>query len=323
MNVDLKRRVVFLSYASENRALARRIAEDFQRRGIETFFGEWEIGPGDSIRAKIDAGLGHCTHFVVLLTSESIDKPWVNTEIDAAFVMKVESRCKLIPLRFNLALDRLSPLLRSLYVFALENYDQDIRELVDWIHDVSKKPPLGQPPAAISQASGKLGVSPAAEAIVRLFVEQSEHGRKFDPMIKPDDLRQSTELGDDDILDAAEELKSKGWVGHSKTRTQDPLGFKSLYPEAALFAEVDGYFKPWVPASDARSIAADLINGNGEAKVPELAEQYGWLPRRMNPAVAFLVQRRLIQDRPALVTGPWSCISISKNTRTRSFLRAQ
>lgn len=80
--------VAFLSYAAENRELAIRIAKDFQGQGIETFFAEWEIGPGDSIRTKIDEGLGNCTHFVVLLTPESIEKKWVNTEIDAAFVAK-------------------------------------------------------------------------------------------------------------------------------------------------------------------------------------------------------------------------------------------
>jgi hypothetical protein len=315
--------IAFLSYASENKALARRIAEDFQCQGIETFFDEWEIGPGDSIRAKIDAGLRNCTHFVVLLTPESIDKPWVNTKIDAAFVSKVERRCNFIPLRVDLPVDRLSPLLRSVRSPAIRDYDKDIREVIDWIHGVSKKPPLGEPPGAIARAVGKVGLSPAAETIVRLFVERTEHGRKFDPQIGPDDLRQSTKLGDDDILDAVDELKSKGLVGHSNTLTEDPLGFISPYSEAALFAGFDQYFKDWVPANDARLIAADLVNGNGEAQVPELAEKYGWPPRRINPAVEYLLERRLVQGHRALATGPWSLLFIRKNATTRRFVRDQ
>ena len=202
--------VAFLSHASEDKELAIRIAEDFQRQGINTFFDKWEIGPGDSIRAKIDAGLENCTHFVVLLTPQSIGKPWVNAEIDAAFVAKVERRCKLIPLRFNLAIDRLSPLLRALHAPALENYDKDIRELIDWIHGISKKPPIGQPPVTISQALGKLGVSPAAEAIVRLFVNRSQNGYKFDPQLVPKEIREGTTLTDDDIVDAVDELEARG-----------------------------------------------------------------------------------------------------------------
>jgi len=45
--------VAFLSYASENKELATRIAEDLQRHGVDTFFAGWEIRPGESIRAKI------------------------------------------------------------------------------------------------------------------------------------------------------------------------------------------------------------------------------------------------------------------------------
>lgn len=186
--------VAFLSYASENKELAARIAKDFQKQGIETFFAEWEIGPGESIRAKIDDGLGNCTHFVVLLTPESVEKPWVNTEIDAGFVAKVGGHCKFIPLRFNLPVERLSPLLRALHAPALESYDGDISGVIDWIHGVSKKPPLGPPPRVIDRASGKLGLSPAAEAIVRLFIERSANGRKFDPSIDSDSLRKEVGL---------------------------------------------------------------------------------------------------------------------------------
>ncbi len=82
---------------------------------FDTFFDQWEIAPGDSIRQKIDAGLAGCTHFFVLLTLQSLPKPWVNAEIDAAFIRKLEGQCKFIPLRQNLSVDALPPLLKALY----------------------------------------------------------------------------------------------------------------------------------------------------------------------------------------------------------------
>ncbi len=65
----------FLCHASEDKRLARRLATDLQAAGIDTFFDEWSIAPGQSIRQRIEEGLEGCTHFVVLLTESSISKP--------------------------------------------------------------------------------------------------------------------------------------------------------------------------------------------------------------------------------------------------------
>ena len=74
---------VFLSYTWGDRELAERIANALQANGIDTWWAEWCISAGDSLRQKIDEGLGDCTHFLVLLTPNSIEKPWVNQEMDA------------------------------------------------------------------------------------------------------------------------------------------------------------------------------------------------------------------------------------------------
>ena len=79
------RPVAFFCHASEADDFARPIATALMDAGINTFFDEWSIGMGDSIRQRIDQGLLDCTHFVVLLTEISITKDWVNTEIDAGF----------------------------------------------------------------------------------------------------------------------------------------------------------------------------------------------------------------------------------------------
>jgi hypothetical protein len=90
---------VFLSYAKENRALAEIIAKELQANGIDTWWAEWEIGAGESLRQRIDEGLERCTHFIVLLTKESIAKAWVNQEMDAGLVRKLQAKCTFIPLR--------------------------------------------------------------------------------------------------------------------------------------------------------------------------------------------------------------------------------
>ncbi len=313
---------VFLSHASEDKELARRIAGDFQRQGINTFLDEWEIGPGDSLREKIDASLEQCTHFVVLITSCSIQKRWVTAEINAGFVQKVSGECKFIPLRHDYPAEHLPPLLRSLYSPSLEDYGRNINTLINNIHGITRKPPLGIKPQIIRQSSqGAIGLSATAEAIARLMIEQSEHGNSFDPEIEVVDIRQKTGLDDDDIVDGVDELVGRGLVRKKVFMGCGPIGFGSVISEAALFVALDKYFKDWDPAVDALRIAADLVNGAVEGIVSAIADEYDWLPRRMNPAVNYLVERDVVNAGETTGTHPWCYRWISKKDNTRRFVR--
>ena len=82
---------LFLSYTSDDAELAGRIATALQENGIDTWWDRWCISTGDSLRQKIDEGLGDCTHFLVLLTPQSVGKPWVNQEMDAG--LTYATRC--------------------------------------------------------------------------------------------------------------------------------------------------------------------------------------------------------------------------------------
>ena len=53
---------------------------------------------GDSLVDKVfEEGLKSADAMVIVLSSNSIDKPWVREEINAGFVKRVEGKCKLIP----------------------------------------------------------------------------------------------------------------------------------------------------------------------------------------------------------------------------------
>jgi len=313
---------VFLSHASEDRILASRIAEDFQAKGIDTFFDEWEIRGGDSLRQKIDAGLGGCTHFVVLITPRSIIKNWVTTEIDAGFVKKVAGGCRFIALRHEYQVEQLPPLLASLNCPSLDNYDHDIKVIIDDIHGITRKPELGKSPRIIQQSSpGASGLSPAAESIAKLMIEQSEHGNSYDPEIDIDEIRNQTGLEDDDILDSVDELEGRGFVKKMVYFGCGPIGFGAILSDTALFVSLDKPFGKGDPEADALRIAADLVNGEPEGVVSEIAKKYGWSPRRMNPAVNYLTERDIIDTIETIGTYPWCFHFVSKNPRTRRFVR--
>lgn len=196
----------FLSYGWEDRELAKAIAEALQSNGVETWCAEWEIRAGDSLRQKIDEGLKNCTVFLVLLTPESFTKPWVNQEMDAGLVRKIEEQARFIPIRKNLPTHQLPPLMRGMLSPELQNFESDIRQLIADIHGVSRRPALGPAPPSVVPAANT-GYSPAATAVAKLFVETTEHALHWDPIISVESIVEAMGLSDDDVTDALHELR--------------------------------------------------------------------------------------------------------------------
>lgn len=284
---------VFLSYAWEDGPLAKRLAEALQQNGIDTWWAQWSIGPGDSLRQKIDEGLAGCTHFIVLLTPASIEKPWVNQEMDAALVLKLNSATKFIALRLNLPASKLPPLLSGSLSPTLDDFDADVRQLVNDVHGVSRRPPLGPPPTA---AAPQTGCSPAATRVAEAFVRRSRHGTFADPQLTTSEVAHATGLTEEDVRDALHELQHLFSISLDRALPRDEL-----------FVAFDKHFMGWDASVDALRIATDLHNDRDFSNEPEqIAARYGWQPRRLNPAIAFLINRKILMDTHALGTQPWS-----------------
>ena len=307
---------VFLSYACEDKEVASRIAHALQANGIDTWWDEWCMSAGDRLRQKIEEGLGDCSHFVVLLTTNSISKPWVNLEIDAGLMLKLQSQAKFIPLRYQLSVEHLSPLLRGMLSPSVDTPEQDITQLINDIHGVTKKPALGKAPPVTSDGiqANDSGYSTAANAIAKEFVISSKHARKFDPWLDIDKLIKVTGLSEEDVIDAMHELRGIVTV-HSEGR---------FYPEDELFVTFDRFWMSWSPKEDALKLAADMLNNHEFPTSPEhIAEKYGWDARRLNPAMAYLVNRKLVQSMKCLGLGDWLLTRIMKTDETRRFVRSR
>lgn len=305
---------VFLSYASEDKILAEKIAQQLQANGIDTWWDEWCINSGDSLRQKIDEGLKDCTDFVVLLTPSSIEKPWVNQEMDAGLVKKLKAQCRFIALRHNLSADMLPPLLSGNKSPEIKDPDKDIAALINDIHGISKKPPLGSAPAIVQEAKSKeTGYSPAATAVAKVFVEQSKNAVFGDPQLSYEKLQNLTGLTEDDVEDALHEL-----TGMIK------VSFKRALPKDELYAKFDKYWKDWDPADDALRLATDLNNDeNFPSATAQIAERYGWEPRRINPAISYLINRKIIRDSKVLGSQPWITAWVQKTDETRRFVKSR
>lgn len=306
---------IFLSWGWEDRALAEPIAHALMRKGVDTWWSEWCINAGDSLRQKIDEGLSDCTHFIVLLTPQSIGKPWVNQEIDAGFALMLgKKKVKFIGLRHGLRVDELPPLMRGMLSPEVSGPEHDLTHLINEIHGVSKKPPLGPPPIAVQAAQqSSTGYSAAATAVLKLFSDNASDAFYGDPSFTESELAEKLQLAPDDVTDALHELRNflKVTFGHVR-------------PETELFASFDKHWRDWNPEQDAIKLALDLVQDTSfPSQSAEIAMRYGWQPRRLNPALAYLINRKVILDKKTLGTMPWLIHWVQKTDETRRFTHSR
>jgi hypothetical protein len=287
-----RERLVYLAHASEDKAIARPLAEGLMLRGINVWYDNWEIGYGDSLRRKMEEGLGSCTHFVVLLTSTSIEKSWVKEEIDAGLMSAVEGTAKFIGLRYQLALASVSPFLRTRLTPEFVPGEVGLETLAGEIFGISRKPPLGDEPRYVRAHDSGSTWSAAATAVAEYFVRNSDHAGSMDPQATYVQIQQETKLAMADVRIGVLDL-----VGAGLLEKCEYLGGEvDIWPKADLFATFDADFMDWSPEKDARDLAVHLLNlGVDQAESCEIGSALGWKPRRFNAAAAYLVSAKIVK----------------------------
>lgn len=78
---------VFISHSAVDRWVARRISQDLQALGIETFLDEKDIVTGDSIDSSIQQHLRDSDEVLILLSPTAINSTWVLVELGGAIAL--------------------------------------------------------------------------------------------------------------------------------------------------------------------------------------------------------------------------------------------
>ena len=308
---------IYLAHASEDKARVRPIAEYLMANGVDVWFDEWEIDPGDSLRQKMEEGLGAMTHFVVVLTETSIAKPWVAKEIDVGLVQQVGGQSRFVPLVIDLDPAKLSPFLKAMLFLKIDPASAaDLKGLVDRLHGVSRKPALGDAPHYVrSVPPGLEGWSAAAVAVGKHIIEKSAHAMLVDPIVTLDALIAELDLSPDDVRIALLDLRGGGYLREMNARGH-------CAPEPALFVDFDEAFMPFSPRADAGVLANRIMAGAGrEAETKLLAEELGWEPRRINSAICYLERAGAIRTWTALASAPWRAVKLVRTDETLRFAR--
>lgn len=144
--------------------------------------------------------------------------------------------------------------------------------------------------ARISAAWEIATVGPTATAIAELFARRSVNGKPHDPQLHISTIREATGASDDDLIVAVRELEGLGWVIPRHVPGAVPFGYNMVVPTARLFERVDRRVKGWDPTRDAMQVASELVRAERRRiETNELAERLGWEPRRLNPALSYLI----------------------------------
>lgn len=315
---------VFLSHSSKDAAVARRLAKDLRTNGVGVWYAEWEIRPGDSLRRKIDEGVDRATHFLVLLSPNSLTSEWVQTELDAGMVKRIEGNCRLIPVVLGVDDFQVPVILRGLLWVRLEPYEEGLRKLIETCHDVATKPPLGSPPRWVRERPlQKTGLSVHAQRLAALLNEHSENGMTHDPLLSAEEILQVLGITEYEAAGAADELEEQGLVKLHKHIGMGDAGFGRISPQPFLFFITDPYLKGWDPEADAKTMAATIANmGKESISLAEVDKILLWGPRRLNPAADFLAIHNYVQPWKSLGSLPYTYGGLFVTPKTQRFAAA-
>lgn len=109
---DMEPESVFISFRSDDRDVARGVAARFRDAGIDVFFDETDLEPGDSYKSKIANHITKCFAFVPLISRHSISndaKPWFYRFEWKRAIQAAEFRAQTLHFLLPLLVDDTSP----------------------------------------------------------------------------------------------------------------------------------------------------------------------------------------------------------------------
>ena len=163
---------VFLSHSSKDKTVVRAVAERLRSDGLRVWLDDWEIGPGDSIPAKIEDGLEHSRVLVLCMSVNAFGSEWAQLEAGTfRFRDPLNKERRFIPLRLDDV-----PIKGSLAQFLYINWQPEDRE-----QEYAKLLEACRPPAEPSATEEKAARSQAAERVIELDYKATIRAYAFSP----------------------------------------------------------------------------------------------------------------------------------------------
>lgn len=315
----------FISYAHEDKQFAISLAEELSRNGVDPWIDIWEINAGDSLIEKVfEEGLKDCAVFIIILSSASVQSPWVKQELDTAVVNRIRKITQVIPV---LAEECEIPVaLRALrWLNVKDGISEVVRAMVDAAYKRNSQKPLVQPPSERvgRMIAAKQGFSQEATNIGVLIARSLDTSQTSQQLFEGAAIQSELDLAPEQINDAVDELAIRGLVKVRQTMGTHPFNFAWIEPTYALYYEFAQFLKDkFDPEEDVRQVAA-CVASRKEVDGPTIAEDLSLPPLRINFAVAYLGDYGVVKVTRELGTSPYDFSEVDATSATRRFVKNQ
>lgn len=128
---------VFISSTQKDLDLARDLSRRLNEAGVEVFSVEKSVAPGEIIMTRIEQGLRESDEVIVILTNNSIDSPWVMSELGAAFSLHK----RVTPVVLGVEPSEIPPMVRHLMSVKYSDLEDYIAELAERTRGVATAHP--------------------------------------------------------------------------------------------------------------------------------------------------------------------------------------
>jgi hypothetical protein len=119
--------LVFVSHATTDKWIAKVLCEKIEAAGASTFRDDRDIDVGEGIPDEIRRQIIRSNEMVVLLTPESVDRPWVLLEVGAAWGRRQKAR--IIAVLCHVDVDRIPEIISSKKAVPINSFDDYLEEL--------------------------------------------------------------------------------------------------------------------------------------------------------------------------------------------------
>ena len=307
-------KLVFISHTHDADGLrwSLRVAEELElAHGLQIWLDAQHLRSGDSIQQEVFGWIGRCTDFVGIVTEHYFSSQYCREEAEQAYNRKIQEGIGFHLFRFGVPMEAIPARYSGIYSLEFsEKFEESTQKLAVAIKGTTEEP---RQATSSDQRTGKYAdYSAASMQLARFYCEHAINAVGHEIIRSRTELPSQAGMTAEDLAAALEQLSHFFIAGFPDT----------IYPRDSLWAEFDEAFEPGgEPAADALQVAETLLDYEQPLmQLPVLSAILGWKPRRVNPAVRFLLDRGIVKGTGSESLDIWTERSIAPTSLTARYV---
>ena len=161
---------VFLSHSSSDKPAVEVLARGLAARGIDPWFDQWEMGPGDDLVASLNQGLAAADAGIIVLSEHTSGSHWVRAELSTLIYNRIQEGQPLLPVKVADG-SPVPELIKPLLWIAIEDLDGIAAALLQRGRGRGKPPVIPREEGRAHQVLVNLSPAPQHQATVTVAID--------------------------------------------------------------------------------------------------------------------------------------------------------